>query len=299
MQSCPQFKNAPRVSKGPSRTIVFVSAGSETPESLLMSINYSPATAQCGRFVWTHAKTSFSSRRHDRAARPAEHWAGNQSGTTASERPPATRSGTVFPPFFYRFRVHRPSPRPPVQDDCKQVHSHSLSSSLQFCSPFPTSGRQRSARAVSMQHQFAPHTQFLASFLCYSPIFLHFFNIFLYIQRSVYSLQTSFSPIQTINRDSGWIEATISLIKDSEGVQLEPSVSFPLMYILVSFPCPALMSVKLLSTMLLSTMYLCRRLSASPPCFPPLFFMPFLYLITPSLASCNVRNRGIERWHQK
>jgi hypothetical protein len=104
---------------------IFGSVGSGTLESSLMSAHVQPSA------LLLSVPTKFSSRRHDRAARAAEHRAvrcksearSNRSGTIASECPPATvRLGLYsFPTLFSSVRVHRPSRRPPVQDDCKQV----------------------------------------------------------------------------------------------------------------------------------------------------------------------------------
>jgi hypothetical protein len=84
---------------------IFGSVGSGTLESSLMSAHVQPSA------LLLSVATSFSSRRHDRAARAAAHRAvrcksearSNRSGTIASECPPATvRLGLYsFPhPFF-------------------------------------------------------------------------------------------------------------------------------------------------------------------------------------------------------
>jgi hypothetical protein len=109
--------------------LIFGSVGRGTLESLLMSAHVQPSP------LLLSVPTSFSSRRHDRAVRAAEHRAvrcrsearSNRSGTVtiASECPLTTvRLGLYsFPTLSSSLRVHRPSRRPPVQDDCKQVQS--------------------------------------------------------------------------------------------------------------------------------------------------------------------------------
>jgi hypothetical protein len=97
MESCPQFKIAPSVSKGTSRTIVFGSAGSGTPGCLLMSISYSARTAAAPNVVASSAPmpklrlvlAGTIGLRERRNMRPIG--LGNRSGITAWERPPATR----------------------------------------------------------------------------------------------------------------------------------------------------------------------------------------------------------------
>ena len=92
--------------------------------------------------------------------------------------PASHRSNCIaFPPLFSSraLGVHHPSPQPPVQDDCKQIQSlPAITATLspQFHSLFSTLEQQQSALATTTWNLYAPHIQFLASFLSYHLFFL-------------------------------------------------------------------------------------------------------------------------------